>query len=160
MRHLLIILTMALLLLAPAACGSTTPEAPSKATESPPPAESGPGPEVPEPASGEPKAERPAEVTARDGDAPIEASGPGEEGTTTPLTKVRNDTREKSILEDGRGAGHDRMAKSAPDALPGLPAPPLEDSRHHYGSKQPREPNLKAGEVDDNDRWEEYLDFV
>ena len=162
MRHLLIILTMALLLLAPAACGATTPEAPSKATESPPPAESGPGPgpEVPEPASGEPKAERPAEVTARDGDAPMEASGPGEERTTTPLTKVRNDTREKSILEDGRGAGHDRMAKSAPDALPGLPAPPLEGSRHYYGSKQPREPNLKAGEVDDNDRWEEYLDFV
>ena len=168
MRHLLIIITMALLLIAPAACGSTTPEAPSTATESPPPAESGPipaqevpGPEVPEPAGGEPKAERPAEVAAREDTAPMEASRPGDERATTALapTTDKTDTWESpAALEGNRGTRHDRMEKST-SAMPGTPADHPEGSGH-YGSREPREHSLKAGEVDDNDRWDEYLDFV
>ena len=167
MRHLLIIITMALLLIAPAACGATTPEAPSNVKESPPPAESGsipepegPGAEIPEPEGGEPKAEKPAEVATQDDTAPIEASRPGDERATTALPTVRTDTRERPALEGSRGTGHDRMEKSAsPATLPGIPAAPPE-GRGHYGGRQSREHGLKAGEVDDNDRWEEYLDFV
>ena len=49
-----------------------------------------------------------------------------------------------------------KMESDSPDALTEHPAsPPDRGDRHQRGR-----PTLKAGEVDDNKRWDEYLDFV
>ena len=101
--------------------------------------------------------------TARDGTESTGSSSrdtrtdPARNGTestdsTAPNAISRNGPRLEIVQPDTTL----KTESDSPDALTEHPAsPPDRGDRHQRGR-----PTLKAGEVDDNKRWDEYLDFV
>ena len=168
MRYLIIILTLASLLVL-MACGkpdmAIRPAGGPAETGSSGPAETG--------SSG------PAE-TSSSGPAETGSSGPSETGSSGPDTTGSSSSRDtgSDTARDGTestdSTADNAMPKKvprlgivqpdttlktdtySPDALTGQPASPSNGSDRHQRIR----PTLKAGEVDDNKLWDEYLDFV
>ena len=181
MRYLIAVLilmaTMALL-----GCGASPTDPPERVQENPaaqqettpdgagPPAEQTERTDG-EPANAEPDAGKPADGMAGKAGPPGESIGPD---------PVIHDTNGMGITPVGatdrdtggaaRSMETDRTRKDIPDmdvaATPAMGTPPTElgsgpDRRdHRRRGGQPVEARLKAGEVDDNDRWDEYLRFT
>ena len=152
MRYLIIILTLASLL-ALMACGDTSimpVDSPDKTgssrdagTDPAKETATDPAEDRTEPTGGD-RSRDAGTDTARDGTESIDSTADNEMSKKGPrLEIVQPDTTQKT-------------ESYSPDALTEHPAlPPDRGDRHQRGR-----PTLKAGEVDDNKRWDEYLDFV
>ena len=90
---------------------------------------------------------------------PVTTDSSRDARTNTPKdrTEPTSTTTANAMPRKALGPGAAEKTESySPDALPANPASPPNGGYQH----QRVEPSLKTGEVDDNKRWDEYLDFM